>query len=184
MGNNNKFLWIVLAIGLVSIAFLSSCSPEKSGLSSAISSPAVEAIPVAEVTDKPISDYRLVVDGLVDKPLSLTYEEILRYPAITENLWLVCPGFFQRQNDWTGVPIAIILYEAGIKPEATKILFTASDGYSQELAVSQAQKEGVFLAYLSDGQVLSQSDGYPLRLVVKNQIGAVWVQRLTHIEVK
>ena len=184
MRNNNIVRWIILVIVLISIAFLLSCSQEKSGLSSIVTSQVEEATPVTQAPDPPISDYRLVVDGLVDNPLSLTYDDILQYPAVSDNLWLICPGFFERQNEWTGVPVATILYEAAIKSEAAKIIFTASDGYSQELPLQEAQKEGVFLAYMSDGQVLSQNDGYPLRLVAKNQIGSAWVQRLVRIEVK
>jgi DMSO/TMAO reductase YedYZ molybdopterin-dependent catalytic subunit len=184
MKSKNKVQWMVLVIVLASIAFLSACSQEKTGLSPAVSSQAEETTPVVEARSPQLSDYRLVVDGLVDNPLSLTYDAILQYPEVTDNLWLVCPGVFETQNEWTGVPVAIILKEARIKPEATRIKFSSSDGYSQELSAQDAQKEGVFLAYKSDGQVLSENDGYPLRLVAKDQIGAVWVKILTHIEVK
>ena len=184
MRNKNKVQWIVLVIVLVSITFLSACSQEKPGLSPIVSSQTEEATPVAEVPGPQISDYRLVVDGLVDNPLSLTYDAILQYPVVSDNPWLVCPGVFETQNEWTGVPLALILKEAGIKPEATRIIFSASDGYSQELAAQEAQKEGVFLAYLSEGQVLTPNAGYPLRVVARDQIGSVWVKRLTRIEVK
>jgi sulfane dehydrogenase subunit SoxC len=184
MRNKNKFQWIILAFVLVSIALLSSCSQVQPGFNPVAASKTEETTPVAELPATPISDYRLVVDGLVDNPLTLTYDAILQYPTVTDNPWLICPGVFETQNEWTGVPVATILTEAGIKPEATRIIFSSSDGYSQELPAQDAQKEGVFLAYKCDGQVLSQNDGYPLRLVDKDQIGSVWVKRLAHIEVK
>jgi DMSO/TMAO reductase YedYZ molybdopterin-dependent catalytic subunit len=184
MRNKNKVRWLVLAVILISIAFLSSCSREQPGLSPVLSSQTPEATAAAEESIPQISDYRLVVDGLVDNPLSLTYESLLQYPVVSDNLWLVCPGYFETQNEWSGVPVAQILSAAGIKAEAARIKFSSSGGYSQELSVQDAQKEGVFLAYQCDGQVLSQNDGYPLRLVAKDQIGAVWVKMLAHIEVK
>jgi DMSO/TMAO reductase YedYZ molybdopterin-dependent catalytic subunit len=184
MRNKNKVRWLVLASILISIAFLSSCSQVKAGLSPVVTSQTPEATAVAAASSPQISDYRLVVDGLVDNPLSLTYDAILHYPVVSDTLWLVCPGYFETQNEWSGVPVAQILSDAGIKPEAARIKFSSSGGYSQELSIQDAQKEGVFLAYKCDGQVLSENDGYPLRLVAKDQIGAVWVKMLAHIEVK
>ncbi len=52
-----------------------------------------------------ISEYRLVVDGLVDHPLSLSYEDLLKYPAVTETVLLICPDFFVDNAEWTGVPL-------------------------------------------------------------------------------
>jgi DMSO/TMAO reductase YedYZ molybdopterin-dependent catalytic subunit len=189
MRNQNKVQWIVLFfIVLASIAILTSCSQEISGarpgLSPTVSSPAEAAAPVTGTPVPPISDYRLVVDGFVDSPLSLTYDAILQYPSVSDNPWLICPGVFETQNQWTGVPVALILNAAGLKPEAYSIVFSSSDGYSQTLSLQEAQNEGVFLAYKCDGQVLSQNDGYPLRLVAKDQAGYIWVKWLTHIEVK
>jgi DMSO/TMAO reductase YedYZ molybdopterin-dependent catalytic subunit len=196
MGNTNKIRWTVLVIiALASFVFLTSCSQEISGVSAPVSSQTEAATPVtttAPVTAAPaaetpaplISDYRLAVDGLVDRPLALTYEAILQYPSVTDNPWLICPGVFETQSEWTGVPVALILKEAGLKAEAVSIGFYASDGYSQILSIQEAQKESVFLAYKCDGQVLSQDDGYPLRVVAGEQLGLVWVKRLARIEVR
>jgi sulfane dehydrogenase subunit SoxC len=185
MSIKNKVLWTVLVIiVLSSLAFLSSCSQEISGVSSIVPSQTEATAPAAETPVPQITNYRLTVDGLIDHPLSLTYEAILQYPAVSDKLWLVCPGYFETENEWTGVPVSTILSEAGLKPEAARIVFSSSGSYSQELSVQEAQKEGVFLAYKSEGQAISQNDGYPLRLVAKDQLGSVWVKFLTHIEVK
>ena len=155
--------------------------------------PLTTTVPAATNTETPsdrparnniLSAFRLTVSGLVDSPLNLTYDSILGYPSTTQKVILVCPGVFETNKKWTGVPLSIILDEAGIKPQAAKIAFFAPDGYSSVISLADGYKEGTFLAYQVDGQVLSDNDGFPLRLVVKDQVGAVWVRQLERIEVK
>jgi DMSO/TMAO reductase YedYZ molybdopterin-dependent catalytic subunit len=147
MSNKKKIQWIVPVIVLVSIAFLISYSREIPGDSSAEACQPDGETSATVLSGPQLSDYRLNVDGLVDHPLSLTYDSILHYPTVTESILLVCPGVFKTQNEWTGVSLALILKDAGIKPEAKRIKFIASsDGYSLELSATTAQKEGVFLA--------------------------------------
>jgi DMSO/TMAO reductase YedYZ molybdopterin-dependent catalytic subunit len=197
MMGKNKAFWLLPLVFLVLVFGLTSCSGEIAELSLAAApqSATTPSITPAEITpaqtttvvspkETSLADYRLVVDGLVDNPLSLTYDSLLRYPAVSEKLWLVCPGSFETTNEWTGVPVSLILDQAGVRTEASKIEFSANDGYSSELSIKDARKEGSFLAYYVEGKVLPEADGYPLRLVVKDQIGAVWVRYLTHIEVK
>jgi DMSO/TMAO reductase YedYZ molybdopterin-dependent catalytic subunit len=200
MGNNKTFRLLPLAL-LILVFLLTSCSGEIAELSAANAPQSETTAAVtpgktttaiapsetpASITPKAtnIADYRLIVDGLVDNPLSLTYDSLQQYPAVSEKLWLVCPGAFETTNEWTGVPVSLILDQAGTKPEASKVNFIATDGYSNELSMEDARKDGAFLAYYVEGKVLPEADGYPLRLVVKDQIGAVWVRYLVHIEVK
>ncbi len=132
-----------------------------------------------------IEDYRLVVDGLVETPLSLTYEDILDYPTITEVVLLVCPGFFTDNAEWTGVPVTTILAEAGIKPEASEVIFYAlGSEYKVTLSLNVVQQDGVFLAHTVNGQVLPAEHGYPLRLVVKGHYGSDWIKWVKRIEVR
>lgn len=131
-----------------------------------------------------ITEYQLTVDGLVETPLTLTYEALLAYPTVTEVVLLICPGFFADNAEWTGVPVTTILAEAGIKPEASKVTFYAVDGYHTELSIKDVQREGVFLAHTVNRQVLPPQHGYPLRLVVKGEYGANWVKWVERIEVR
>lgn len=130
-----------------------------------------------------ISTYRLTVEGLVENPLSLSYEEITAYPSVTEVVLLICPSVFYDNAEWTGVPVADILRQAKVKPEAEKVYFKAAGGYRQSLTIEEAMSEGVFLAYEVNGQPLPLEHGYPLRLVVRGKYGSRWVKWLTHIEV-
>jgi DMSO/TMAO reductase YedYZ molybdopterin-dependent catalytic subunit len=131
-----------------------------------------------------IETYRLVVDGLVEKPLSLSYEDLLRRPEVTETVLLICPGFFWDNATWTGTPLSSILEEAGVSPEATRVRFVAGDGYEQTLSLEQAMADGVFLAYQVNGETLPTAHGYPLRLVARYQYGSKWVKWLERIEVE
>ena len=130
-----------------------------------------------------ISTYRLAVEGLVENPLSLSYEEIKAYHRVTEVVLLICPHVFYDNAEWTGVPVADILRQAKVKPEAEKVRFKAAGDYRQSLTIEEAMSEGVFLAYEVNGQPLPLEHGYPLRLVVRGKYGSRWVKWLTHIEV-
>lgn len=176
-----KLIVFILPIILLVLSFIS-CSQDKSS-STPVEISADEPKPAVEVGSLDISEYRLKIDGLVDHPLSLTYESIIKYPSVTESLLLVCPGLFETNQEWTGVPLAIILKEASLKPEAREIMFVASDGYKAYLSLPKAQEDGTFLAYKVDGKILSKDDGYPIRLVVKDLYGSNWVRWLEHIEV-
>ncbi|MFC1942031.1 molybdopterin-dependent oxidoreductase [Chloroflexota bacterium] len=130
-----------------------------------------------------IAAYRLSVEGLVETPLSLTYESILKYPTDTEVVLLICPFTFADNAEWTGVPVTSILADAVLKPEARKITFFAVDGYSSEMSLEDVQQDGVFLAHTVNGQILPAEHGYPLRLVIKGWYGGHWIKWVERIEV-
>ena len=130
-----------------------------------------------------IDTYRLVVDGLVDNPLSLTYEDLLSRSQVTETVLLICPGVFWNNATWTGTPLSLILEEAGISPEASGIRLVAGDGYAQTLSPEDAMADRVFLAYEVNGEILPSKDGYPIRLVARHQYGSKWVKWVERIEV-
>jgi DMSO/TMAO reductase YedYZ molybdopterin-dependent catalytic subunit len=129
-----------------------------------------------------ISAYRLKVDGLVDTPLSLDYDTIMKYPTYTEVVLLLCPEVFVDNAEWTGVPLSAILDEAGVKPEAT-VVNIYSGSYKIALPVEKARQDGVFLAHTVNGQVLPLEHGFPVRLVVKGQLGSKWVKWVDRIQV-
>jgi DMSO/TMAO reductase YedYZ molybdopterin-dependent catalytic subunit len=131
-----------------------------------------------------ISRYVLTVDGLVDNPLALVYGEILQEPAVTQTLLLVCPGVFSGNCEWTGVPIGILLAQAGVRADASRVTVHAIDGYSESFDMAELVREGVFLAYDVNGLPLPREHGYPVRLVVKGKYGGRWVKWVDRIEVQ
>ena len=145
-----------------------------------------------------IEEYRLRVEGLVENPLSLSYEQLLSYPTVTEVVLLICHGFFADNAEWTGIPVTRILEDAGVKAEATEIVFKAMKGptlneytgeagfnYSRHLPLEDIMgNDGIYLAHTVNGQTLPPEHGYPLRLVAKGIYGSYWVKWLEVIEVR
>ena len=72
--------------------------------------------------------YRLKVTGKVVRPLSLSYDQILKYPSLTETVLLICPGFFSNNGHWTGVHFKALLQEAQVKKEAHYIDINGDQG--------------------------------------------------------
>ena len=135
-------------------------------------------------SDVDISTYRLAVNGLVDNPLSLTYDEIKALPSVSEVVLLICPGVFTDNAEWTGVPVTTLLQKAGAQEKASEIVFYDGDQYQKSFSLKDIARDGVFLAYNIDGQPLPREHGFPLRLVIKGEYGNLWVKWIDHIEIK
>lgn len=131
-----------------------------------------------------IASYRFSVNGLVDTPITLTYNDLFQYRNITEVVLLICPGFFADNAKWTGVPVITFLTQAGVQPGASQVVVHAVDGYSQTFSLYEIYGDDVFLAYMVNDQVLPLDHGYPLRLVVKGKYGSLWVKWVDGLEVK
>lgn len=130
-----------------------------------------------------LATYRLVVTGLVDRPLSLTYDELRCMPKVVQECKLVCPGFFQDIATWGGVPLNYVLELAGIQADAQYILMVSADGYWTSLPLSDALAQENFLAYEQTGKPLPVLHGFPVRAVLPLQPGGKWVKWLTEIQV-
>jgi hypothetical protein len=127
------------------------------------------------------SEWTLVVDGLVQSPLSLTYGDLVAMPTSTVYAKLYCVGLPTvplAEGDWTGVRLGLILEEAGVSPEAVKVAFYADDGFSTDLTVTTAMRDDIILAYERDGEPLVER----VRLVVPCKWGYKWILGPTHIE--
>jgi DMSO/TMAO reductase YedYZ molybdopterin-dependent catalytic subunit len=99
------------------------------------------------VTGTPVevdsASFRLAVGGAVERPLSLSLEQIRALPAVREQITLNCPGFFTDRGVWTGVPVRDLLALAGVKAGAAKVVFTSlSQGYTSTLSLEDLQREG------------------------------------------
>jgi DMSO/TMAO reductase YedYZ molybdopterin-dependent catalytic subunit len=131
-----------------------------------------------------IASYSLNIKGLVNTPFSLSYAQIQSYPVVTQNVEVICPDTEDEWDEWTGVPVAALLKQAGLMPGASEVVFTGLDGYYTQLPLETALQDGVFLAYKMNGETLLPDRGYPLRLVVKGSLGNYWMRWVTKIEVK
>jgi hypothetical protein len=140
--------------------------------------------PINSTPTVDMAQYKLSIEGLVEKQFSLSYEEIKNYPAVTETVLLICPGFFVDNAEWTGVEVKTLLDQVGVKEGATKVRFNGIDGYGRTLTLEEIQGEGILLAYIVNGQTLPADHGYPLRLVAKGKYGSLWIKWLKSLEVQ
>lgn len=133
-----------------------------------------------------IATYRLVVDGLVERPLSLSYDELLAYPTVSRVLRLECPGFFVDWAEWTGPLLRTVLEEAGVRPEASTVKFYDGDEYpyTRTLPLEQARRDDTILVHKVNGVTLPVEHGYPARMAVGSELGDYWVKWLFRIEVQ
>jgi DMSO/TMAO reductase YedYZ molybdopterin-dependent catalytic subunit len=131
-----------------------------------------------------ITSYRLAVSGNVQHPLSLTYDQVREMPSVQKQVTLVCPGVFVDKGVWTGVPLRDILLKAGLEDDSVRVAFIGMDErYRSELPLTRALSDGVLIAYEFDGKTFDRRNGFPLRLVAKNEPGYFWVKWLGRIEV-
>jgi hypothetical protein len=133
--------------------------------------------------DFDITKYRLVVQGLVDSPLSLSYEDLQKMPATSDVSLLICSGVFADVAEWTGVPLSVVLEQAKVKPGWKSIRFESVDGYFSILERGEFKPEDVILAYQVNGQPLPVAHGFPVRVAMKGQYGSKWVKWLGAVKV-
>lgn len=128
--------------------------------------------------------YRLTIFGWVERPLEMSFDEVISLPATRLTADLVCPGFFRDTGEWTGVPVRDLLARASVREGAAKVVFRSADGsYEQSLPLQKAMSEGILISYRFNGKEFDPRNGFPLRLVAKGEPGSVWVKWLGEIEV-
>ena len=123
-----------------------------------------------------LKTYRLKLNGKVRQPLSLSYDQLLKYPSITEAVLLICPGFFANNGRWTGVNLKDLLQEAEIKKETQYIDIKGANGKGVRIPLKDLDHKRIFLAYRVNGEPLPQKHGFPLRLVFEDAYGSDWVK--------
>lgn len=137
----------------------------------------------ANQTELRYTSYDLVIKGLVGHPHNFTYDELQRFPTVSEVALMECVGGYTQLYNWTGTPLFFLLSVTGIESSATEIIFYASDGFSSSLSIERALHPTTLLAFQANGTMLSDFDGGPYRLVVPCKYGYKWVRWITEIEV-
>ncbi|MBU6996023.1 MAG: molybdopterin-dependent oxidoreductase [Theionarchaea archaeon] len=125
----------------------------------------------------------LEVTGLVETQLALTYEEVLQVPSVTQVTHLYCMPGYEGTGKWTGVPLRSVLEKAGYSEQAGAVVIYAADDFYTSISLEKALQEGTILAYQMNGVVLPREHGYPLRLVLPDEVGSKWVKWIVRIEV-
>ena len=130
------------------------------------------------------ADYRLTVDGLVERPASYTLAELTAMPRTRLVRDVQCvTGWRVPQTPFTGVLLSRLLDASGVKPGAAAVRFTCFDGvYSESLTLEQARRPDVMAAYQMNDSPLTDAHGGPLRLYVAPMYfykSAKWLSRIT-----
>jgi len=116
--------------------------------------------------------YKLTVNGLVDRPLTFSYSQLVAMPQTNLKRDFQCvTGWRVPDTHWTGVRLFGRL-RAGVKSEATALRFVSFDGeYTESLTLAQARRPDVMVAYELEGKPLSSDHGGPVRLYVAPMYG-------------
>lgn len=182
----------LLAGGLASYVWALPASRVLSPLTSQLSQLAGDLLPVGGWRIYTISgsmplfdpsEWRLEIDGLVERPVSLTYDELRALPRAEQVSTFHCvTGWTVQHVHWAGVRFADLLALAEPKPAAKAIRFVSmEEPYTDSLTIRQALLPEVMLAYELGGEPLSRPHGAPARLVIPEMYGykgVKWLQRL------
>jgi sulfane dehydrogenase subunit SoxC len=145
--------------------------------------------------------HRLAIHGLVERPLVLTMDDILRLPAVSRIHFLECAGNGYTEVlpiprsktvqfshgllsccEWTGVPLGTILDEAGMRPEAKWVLAEGADAAAMARSIPiEKALDDALIVYAQNGEMLRPEQGYPLRLLVpgcEGNLSIKWLRRL------
>jgi DMSO/TMAO reductase YedYZ molybdopterin-dependent catalytic subunit len=140
------------------------------------------------------ADWHLEVDGLVERPFSLTFDQLLALDAVAEPVTMQCVsnevgGDLIGTAVWQGVPLAALLDRAGVRPDGTQVVGRSVDGWTAGFPTELAgDGRTAMVAYAMNGELLPPRHGFPARLLVAGLYGYVsatkWLDRieLTRLE--
>lgn len=144
------------------------------------------------------AQHRLMIHGLVERPLILTMEDIRRFPSQSHIYFLECsanPGYRAMKgktasdlvgltscSEWTGVSLKVVLEEAGLKPEAKWVIAEGADSaaMTRSLPIEKCLDDAM-LVYSQNGERLRPAQGYPLRVLLpgfEGNMSVKWLRRL------
>jgi sulfane dehydrogenase subunit SoxC len=136
------------------------------------------------VPDIDPAQHQVLIHGLVERPLIFSMDALARYPMVSRIQFLECSGNSAANNnneapqqtagglhglascsDWAGVPLAVLLEEAGVRPEGKWLLAEGADaaGMSRSVPMAKALDDAI-LALYQNGERLRPEQGYPVRL--------------------
>ncbi|SFS04607.1 molybdopterin-dependent oxidoreductase [Sphingomonas jatrophae] len=131
-------------------------------------------------------DWRVRIDGLVTRPLSVSLDEMRRLPRRTQITRHDCVEGWSAIGQWTGVPLRILLDMVGVQSAARYIVFHCADRfgatpYYESVDMIDARHPQTILAYALNGAALPVANGAPLRVRIERQLGyksAKYIERI------
>ncbi|MBI1377276.1 MAG: molybdopterin-dependent oxidoreductase [Frankiales bacterium] len=135
-----------------------------------------------------VGSWTLTIDGRVDTPLTLTYDDLLAMPSIERYVTLTCVsnevgGDLVSNARWQGVRLTDLLAKVGVHPDADLVLGRAVDGFSVGFprAVLDDGRDAM-VVYAMNGEPLPVRHGFPVRMVVPGLYGYVsatkWLEQI------
>ncbi len=142
--------------------------------------------------------HELLIHGMVDKPLVVTLADLKRFPSVSRIAFLECSGNFRTgketlspqdicgltsQSEWTGVSLATLFREVGVRPGASWFLAEGGDAalMTRSIPVQKGWDDAI-IAYAQNGEALRPEQGYPVRLFLPGWEGNTSVKWLRRIE--
>lgn len=127
--------------------------------------------------------YRLVVTGLVNRTLALSYDDVLNQNQSYEKVvTLHCVEGWSVTILWQGVLVKDLLDQAGIDSRAKVAVFYAYDGYTTSLPIDYIRNNSILMAYKMNDIVLPPERGFPFQLVAESKYGYKWIKWIVKIE--
>jgi DMSO/TMAO reductase YedYZ molybdopterin-dependent catalytic subunit len=130
------------------------------------------------------ADWRLSVDGMVDRPSSFSLAELKSYPSHSQITMVQCEEGWSYIAEWTGVRLSHVLDLVGVHPQARYVAYFSIDPYWWDsIDMADAAHPQTFLTYGMNGDELPVGNGGPLRLRVPRQLGYKSVKFITRLTV-
>ena len=144
--------------------------------------------------------YKLVIHGMVDKPMTFSLADLKRFPAVSRICFLECSGNLYKeapaestpqdicgltsQSEWTGVMLSTLLREVGVRPKASWFLAEGSDAAVMTRSIPLRKGwDDAMIAYAQNGEAIRPAQGYPARLLVPGWEGNTSIKWIRRIEV-
>jgi DMSO/TMAO reductase YedYZ molybdopterin-dependent catalytic subunit len=130
------------------------------------------------------ADWRVLVDGMVDRPASFSLAQLKSYPSRRQITMLQCEEGWSYIAEWIGVPLSHVLDAVGVRPQARYVVYFSIDpDWWDSLDMADALHPQTFLAYGMNGDELPVGNGGPLRIRLPRQLGYKSVKFITRLTV-
>ncbi len=195
---------LIFGLCLATVLFLSSCASTTSTIVDTVSSATLQRYRTNEIKEYQgerldpaigprdnsingiqhvdISNYTLTLDGLVDSPQTLTYDEVLALTAVQRLVTLHCVEGWQATILWQGVQLSELFALTTVDPTANTVIFHCVDGYTTSLPLATVVENNLILAYQANELPLPDEMGFPFIVVAEDKYGYKWARWVTRIE--
>lgn len=133
-----------------------------------------------------LEEWRLVVDGDVENPLTLDYSQFKAFPSAEKKALMICRGIFANNGKWKGVSARDLLEMARPRSDATYVVVKGPPGSYEKVekfSLEEALSGRLLFAYEVNGEVLPRRNGFPVRLVAEGFYGDQWTKYVYKISV-